>query len=114
LKIITAALIIMIFWLGVNLLKLDDRKKELASEISGLESKASDIEKTNRALELYIANLNNPGFLDKEARIKLNYKSIGEQVVFFYEDKNKETIASKSEEGDYSFWQKIKNIFKRD
>lgn len=113
-KWISVGLVVLISWLGGNLIQVELSKREVERKIAGLENKVGEIENSNRSLEEYLANLSNPNFLDKEARIKMNYKSVDEQVVFFFEDKSIGKEASQSLESDYSFWQRIKKIFRRD
>src|SRR3989344_6096212 len=52
------------------------------------------IKRDNASLEGYIKNFKNPEFLEKEARLRLNYKASGEEVVFVHRDINSQKASS--------------------
>lgn len=51
-----------------------------------LEGKIAGLERNNNTLERFIQQIANPAFLEKEARLKLNYKRSDEEVAFVYTD----------------------------
>lgn len=53
-----------------------------------MEAKISDLESDNSYIERVIGYLKNPSFLQKEARLKLNYKAFEEKVAFIYQDES--------------------------
>ena len=56
--------------------------------VSDLENRAREIEKANKYIERLLAYVKMPEFLEREARIKLNYMLPDEKVAFVYKDKN--------------------------
>lgn len=63
-------------------------------EAAILENKIADLEKDNESIEEYLNHLSYPSFLEKEARLKLNYKLEGESVAFVYPDTSQPTSSS--------------------
>ncbi len=53
-----------------------------------MEAKIKDVQNDTDYLNKFLAYFQTPAFLEKEARLKLNYKAQGEEVVFIYKDKN--------------------------
>ena len=51
-------------------------------------AKIADVEKDTAYLEKFLAYFQTSSFLEKEARLKLNYKAQGEEAVFVYKDTN--------------------------
>ena len=72
-------------------------KDQVKKEEANIESKIAGIKRDNASIEKYIKNFENPEFLEKEARLRLNYKALGEEVVFVYRDANPQK-ASASED----------------
>jgi len=68
-------------------------------ELTEFENKVAELEKDNGFLERVLSQMTHPSFLEKEARLKLNYKSAGEEVVFVYPD---EKMRSSSKSADLS------------
>lgn len=58
------------------------------ARVSDLENRASEIEKSNKYIERLLAYVKMPEFLEREARIKLNYMMSDEKVAFVYKEKN--------------------------
>lgn len=112
-KFLTVGLAALIFWLGVSLVEVRDKKSVIENKVATLEAKSEDIKKSSDYLEKFITYLSNPSFLDKEARIKLNYKTAGEEVVYVYHDRATATPASASAETNKKekpFYKKIWNF----
>lgn len=87
--------ILAVGWLVISFIKIKLHENIVNIEISNLESKISDLEKSNNVLEKFISYMANPSFLERQARIKLNYKNLGEEVVFVYPD-NSAKVGSSS------------------
>src|SRR3989344_9665984 len=94
-KLIIILLISIIGWLSLSLTKIKLQGDIVNKEVGDLEAKIRDLEDSNSSLDKLIGYLRRPSFLDKEARLKLNYKSEGEEVAFVYPDMNT-TISSGS------------------
>ena len=79
----------MIFWLGNGLVKLNSQRKIIEKEIKTSEGKISEVQKNKDELNNFLKNFENPAFLEREARLKLNYKHQDEQVAFVYRETSK-------------------------
>jgi len=89
-KLIIILLISIIGWLSLSLTKIKLQGDIVNKEVGDLEAKIRDLEDSNSSLDKLIGYLRRPSFLDKEARLKLNYKSEGEEVAFVYPDTSAE------------------------
>lgn len=85
-KILLVILILLIGWLGLSFIKINLHEDIVNKEIGDLEAKARNLEKNNSELEKFISYMTNPKFLEKQARILLNYKTPDEEVAFIYPD----------------------------
>jgi len=66
-------------------------------EIENLDRKIAEIERSRSELEKLGDYLKNPAYLERQARLKLNYKKPDENVVFIYKNQyNQDRIASPS------------------
>lgn len=66
------------------MISLEFEKGEAKKEVKSMESKIEDIKENNQTLEKLLNNYNNPAFIEREARLRLNYKGQGEKVVLVY------------------------------
>ncbi len=57
-------------------------------EVKNVESKIKEVQNDTDYLNKFLDYFKTPAFLEREARLKLNYKSQGEEAVFIYKDKN--------------------------
>lgn len=95
-KIFTTLISVFLVWILFSLISLEFEKDKAKKEIKNTELKIEDVRNDNQAIEKFINNFSNPAFLEKVARLRLNYKKSGEEVVFVYRDLNPD-IASTSE-----------------
>lgn len=79
-------MILIIGWLTVSFIKINLQENIVNKEVGDLENKIEGFEKQNSALERFMEYVAHPSFLEKEARLKLNYKAPGESVAFIYTD----------------------------
>lgn len=96
-KILTALLSIFSVWILFSVISVEIEKGEARKEETALEIKIIDTKKNNELLGKYIKNFENPDFIGKEARIRLNYKAFGEEVVFVHRDLNIQKTSSSEE-----------------
>ena len=99
-KWIIAVLIPIIGWLSLSFIKIKLQSDIVNKEVGDLEAKIEDLNNSNSSLDKLIGYLKHPSFLDKEARLKLNYKSEGEEVAFVYPDTNPKTSSSSSDSNE--------------
>ena len=82
----SVVLILLIFWLGNSLVNLSSQRSQIDKDIKAREDKISEAEKNSKSLTQFLKNIENPAFLEREARTKYNYKKSDEQLVFVYPD----------------------------
>jgi len=92
-------------------LRLYYQHREIDNSLSELDKKINTVEKSNESLRNYLGSLDNPSFLEKEAREKFNLKFIDESVAFIYNDKNLITSGSGENASSGSFRKWLKYIF---
>lgn len=89
-------------WLSLSFVKIKMQSNLINKEEGVLEKKITDLEKDNSSIEKDLNYLNHPAFIEREARLKLNYKAEGENVAFIYPDTGQ--ISSSSE----NFFEQLK------
>lgn len=87
-KYLSVIIIAGIGWLGFSFIKIKIQENLVNKEVESLEAKISNLEDDNSYMEKIISYLKNPLFLQKEARLKLNYKAYEEKVAFVYPDES--------------------------
>lgn len=85
-KSFTFLLVLVIGWLSLSFIKIKLHDNIVNKEVNELEEKVSNLEKSNNIIKEFISFMNVPAYLERQARIKLNYKALGEEVVFVYPD----------------------------
>jgi cell division protein FtsB len=96
-KIFSIAAVIVLGSLFLSAVKVNTNKGLLEERLSDLREKAEKIENENENIQKEIDSAGNPEYLEKQARIKLNYRAPGEEVAFIYN--REEAVASFSAEG---------------
>ncbi len=79
-------MILVIGWLALSFIKIKLHENIVNKEAEELGVKISNLEKSNSLIEKFIVYMSNPSFIERQARIKLNYKAQDEEVVFIYPD----------------------------
>ncbi|OGN02527.1 MAG: hypothetical protein A2655_02290 [Candidatus Yanofskybacteria bacterium RIFCSPHIGHO2_01_FULL_43_42] len=108
-KFFTVFISLALVWILFSVIFVEIEKNEVKKEEEDIEAKITNIERDNASLEAYIKNIENSEFLEKEARLRLNYKAPGEEVVFVHRDLNpqKASLAqefSTDEPPNYKKW----------
>jgi len=85
----------VIGWLTLSFIKIKLHENIVNKEVEELRLKISNLEKSNNLIEKFIVYMSNPSFIERQARIKLNYKAQDEEVVFIYPD-NSAKVSSPS------------------
>ena len=85
-KTLTVLLVLALVWLSRSLLRVYQQRAEVADQLRGLESKISGIEHDNEFLASASAYFSSNAYLERQARLKLNYKLPDEEVAFVYKD----------------------------
>ena len=101
-------LIVVIGSMTFSLLTLNARRAEFKKIHSDFSQKVADAENSKNYLEKVAAYLKSPAFLEKEARLKFNYKLPDEEVVFVFRDPNPKTetasVSWLSQAPNYKKW----------
>lgn len=85
-KWLLAVLIPAVGWLGFSFIKINLHSDLVNKEVQGLEAKIANLEEENFNLEKILGYFNSQSFLEREARLRLNYKGADEEVAFVYPD----------------------------
>jgi cell division protein FtsB len=106
-KYFSVALILFLFWIGYMIIGASFGSQIIGRKIDDLDKKVGEMEKNNKYLEKIVSYVKTPAFLEREARIKLNYKSPDETLVFVYRGDNSENQSA----GEKNSQEDNKNIF---
>lgn len=85
-KLLSGLVILAIGWLALSFIKIKTHENIVNKEVGDLEGKIAGFEKNNSILERFLGYMSHSSGLEKEARLKLNYKAPGEEVAFIYTD----------------------------
>jgi len=92
-KVFTALIGTLALWLTISSINLSSQKDTVDREVKNIEAKIKGVQDDTGYLNKFLAYFQTPAFLEKEARLKLNYKAQGEEVVFVYKDKNAKKVS---------------------
>jgi len=87
-KIFTALIAVLVLWLTLSSINLNSQRSVVDKDVRNAEVKIREVQDDTDYLNKFLVYFQTPAFLEKEARLKLNYKAQGEEVVFVYKDKN--------------------------
>ena len=92
-KIFTVLAGFVALWLTFSSINLTSQRSVVDSGVKNIEPKIKEVQDNTDYLNKFLAYFQTPDFLEKEARLKLNYKALGEEVVFIYKDKNIKNVS---------------------
>ncbi len=95
-KVFTTLVGIFALWLTLSSINLSSQKDTVDKEVKNVEAKIKEVQNDTDYLNKFLAYFQTPAFLEKEARLKLNYKAQGEEVVFVYKDKNPQKVSDQT------------------
>jgi cell division protein FtsB len=109
-KTLTIALMLFVAWIGYRAWQVRVQRTRIAGETGDLELRVHDLERNNQFLASSSAYFSSDAYLERQARLKLNYKLPGEEVAFVYKDSSvKSTPAAqefKVKLSDFPNWKK--------
>jgi cell division protein FtsB len=73
--------LLLIGFVGWSLVREVVQGKKVSSSLDDLQAKIASLEKQNQNYGDLLSKIDSPGFVDKEARLKLGYQKPGEQVL---------------------------------
>lgn len=110
-KIVTVLLVVAIGWFSISVLRVRNQRQAVDQDNRNMAQKVASLEQEQKKLEEDLAYAQSQAYIDREARIKLNYKLPDEKVVFVYPAKTASlsSVASASSEswrslGKYKKW----------
>ena len=92
-KAFTVLVGVIVLWLTISLINLNSQRDMVNREVKNVESKIKEVQDDTDYLNKFLAYFQTSAFLEKEARLKLNYKAQEEEVVFIYKDKNTKKVS---------------------
>lgn len=111
-KTMTVVLVLVAVWLGRDAWNVHLQKAAISSQLSDLQVKVSHVQEENQFLASSSAYFKSDEYLEKQARLKLNYKLPDENVAFIYPDKSVKT-ASASAPAATSWLDWLKHLFNK-
>src|SRR3989344_3613633 len=92
-KVFTGLVGVLVLWLTFSSINLTSQRSVVDSGVKNIEAKIKEVQDNTDYLNKFLSYFQTPDFLEKEARLKLNYKAPGEEVVFIYKDKNIKNVS---------------------
>jgi len=96
-KVFTVLVGASLVWILFSVISLEIDKDEVKEGERNVKAKIDDTIHNNESLERFVKYFDSPLFLEKEARLRLNYKAPGEEVVFVHRDLNSKKTSSVDE-----------------
>src|SRR5690348_9226036 len=85
-KSVSAVLVIGALWLGLNVYRLGLQQGSESAQLKDVQARINDAQQENQILASSSDYFHSDAYLERQARLKLNYKMPGEQVAFVYPD----------------------------
>ncbi len=80
----TAGLAIIVLFLGLSLIRIQQPIQDLNAEISHINQKLDEVKSKNDDLSQRADYLNNKSYLEQQLRLRFNYKKSDEEAVLIY------------------------------
>lgn len=113
-KLLTAALILALIWLGNSAYAVYRQRSDVRAQLRDVESKVAALQNDNDYLASSSAYFSSDEYLERQARLKLNYKPAGEQVAFVYKSSASHATSPASSSAE-PFWKRwFEELFRRD
>ncbi len=112
-KASAVVLIVALFWLGHSLYSLYFQRQLASDQLADIKQKVSNIKKENQFLASASAYFQSNAYLERQARLKLNYKLPDENVAFVYKNTPSQSSETNNS-GPASIWQKFWHWLMRD
>jgi len=110
-RIFSLVLLAAIGWLSLSLFSVRSQKQQISKEVTDTQAKIAALERENASLKEFLAFAEHPSFLEREARLRLNYKAPDEQVAFVYPDDEKRASPSFEGTGKPSVFSRVADWF---
>jgi len=93
--------LVLVGFVGWSLSNEVAQGNKVSSDLNDLQTKIADLQKQNQDYGALLSQMGSPGFVDKEARLKLGYQKPGEQVLLL-ENNAPAPLASAPNDSDLS------------
>ena len=87
-KAFSVLICVLVLWLTLSSINLNSQRSVVDKEVKNVETKMKEVQNDTDYLNKFLGYFKTSAFLEREARLKLNYKAQGEEVVFVFKDKN--------------------------
>ena len=88
---------LLLVWLGYRSWHIRAQRAETDAQVKDLKVRANDLEQNNQFLASSSMYFASDAYLERQARLKLNYKLSDEQVAFVYKDTSVKMASSSQE-----------------
>lgn len=96
-KVLSPILLLALFFLILTLVKVRNSTLAVDKEITNQKNKIDEVEKSIADLQKSKEYLKTDSYIEKQARLRLNYKKPDENVVFVYSDSGSRISKDKQE-----------------
>jgi len=100
-RVVLAINLVLVGFVGWSLAVAVAQDNKVTSDLGDLQAKIAGLQKQNRDYGDVFSRIDSPGFVDKEARLKLGYQKPGEQVLLL-KDGVTAPLSAVSDNGDGS------------
>ena len=83
-KYFTTGLIILVAFLGLAFIRVRQPIQDLNAEINHMNQKLAEAQRKNKDLTKEASNFQNEAYIERQLRLKLNYKKSDEEAVLIY------------------------------
>lgn len=84
------------------------KRQEIKNQLGDIENRIAALKKDEEKQKSMAEYLESEGYLEKQARLRLNLKKEGEEVVFIYRKDEAEKLPSREEQNGNPFLSKLK------
>jgi len=106
-KTISIIFVLGIVWFGLSVFEVYRESNQVLRQVNDIEAQIIAAEEENKKLKQLDEYLQSPAYLEKQARLKLNYKILDENVTFVYTSENQgqeEPLVIESMPGYIKWW----------
>ncbi len=109
--IIIIGFLALIGFLVISNLRMNQKRADLSARIESLKKEISDLETKNKEMKSGLSQAGEEGYIEKEARERLNLQKPGETAVVVVPQKEGEGQIEKTKNFFESLWESIKSKF---
>ena len=111
-KIFTLVLIMAVGFLSWLVLKGFLQKVEIEKQLGDINSQIDNLKKEEERQKGLLEYLNTESYLEKQARLRLNLKKEGEEVVFIYRKEDEQNETNQEKQNKNPFLSKVREWFR--